>query len=120
MLNSGLLAINPSQAVYDKIIAQLATPATSQYTFPDQDLLADIFAGHWVALPYVYNALKTLRWEGVHDAIWRDDRVKNVHYILSPKPWDNLEDKESQDPTFAWWREVNEERVRDEQKKGLH
>ncbi len=23
----------------------------------------------------------------MHDAIWRDEGVKNVHYILMPKPW---------------------------------
>lgn len=73
--------MNPSQGVYDKIVEQLASPATLQYAFPDQDLLGDVFKGRWVALPYIYNALKTLRWEGVHDTIWRDKHVKNVHYI---------------------------------------
>ncbi|KAK4163934.1 glycosyl transferase [Cladorrhinum sp. PSN259] len=60
---------------------------TSSYDFSDQVLLGDAFAGRWMALPYVYNGLKTLRWPGVHDAIWLDDRVKNLHYGLTPKPW---------------------------------
>lgn len=30
-------------------------------------------------MPYVYNALKTLRI--IHPAIWRDEDVRNVHYM---------------------------------------
>ena len=72
-------------------------------------------------MPYVYNALKTLRWKGVHDAIWRDEEVKCVHYILSPKPWDEDEaekKREDRDGLHAWWWRVNEERQREEKEKG--
>lgn len=119
--------VNPAQATYDKIIEQLANSITSNYDFADQSLLGDIFYGRWVTLPYVYNALKTLRWEGVHDTIWRDKNVKNIHYILSPKPWDDEpEDKQrdlggpgqSQDPSHTWWTSLNENRLSDEQKSG--
>ncbi|KGO77210.1 Glycosyl transferase, family 8 [Penicillium italicum] len=121
--NGGLQVVNPTQAVYDKIIEQLDSSATSQYDFADQSLLGDIFQGRWVALPYIYNALKTLRRAGVHDAIWRDDKVKNVHYILSPKPWDeygdNQQSEQNYDPTHAWWKTLNAERLEEEQEHGL-
>ncbi|KAL3454067.1 nucleotide-diphospho-sugar transferase [Aspergillus insuetus] len=119
--NGGLQVVNPSQAVYDKIIAQLASSTASNYDFADQSLLSDIFYGRWVALPYIYNALKTLRREGVHDPIWVDENVKNVHYILSPKPWDedpNPETRTSNDPTHAWWWEVNDQRLEEKKAKG--
>ena len=87
--NSGLLVVNPSRDVYNLILHRIDEPSlVMKYDFPDQDLLSDLFRGRWVGLPYVYNALKTLRRDGVHDAIWRDDRVKCVHYIMTPKPWD--------------------------------
>lgn len=117
--------VNPSQAIYDKIVEQLASEsATSGYAFADQSLLGDIFYGRWVALPYIYNALKTLRWKGVHDSIWRDNSVKNVHYILSPKPWDEwangrIHGGESQDPSHVWWISLNAERLGAEQQGGL-
>lgn len=120
--------MNPAQAIYEKILEQLANASTSNYDFADQSLLGDIFYGRWVALPYIYNALKTLRWEGVHDTIWRDENVKNIHYILSPKPWDDESaDKQqdlekfgqSQDPSHTWWTSLNEKRLSEEQKTGI-
>lgn len=85
-MNGGLQVVNPSKAIYDLILTTLGQPQTANYAFPGQSLLSDLFCGRWVALPYIYNALKTLRWQGVHDYFWRDDEVKNVHYILAPKP----------------------------------
>ncbi|PYH90570.1 glycosyl transferase family protein [Aspergillus ellipticus CBS 707.79] len=124
--NGGLQVVNPSQAVYDKIMAQMASAATSNYEFADQSLLSDVFFGRWVALPYVYNALKTMRWDGVHDAIWRDDRVKNIHYLLSPKPWDESEDvqsgreaRPSENAPHAWWWDFTEERLKEERARGV-
>ena len=122
--NGGLQVVNPSRVVYDKITNQLNTSLSiTNYDFADQSLLSDVFRGRWVALPYVYNALKTMRWKGVHDAIWRDEEVKNVHYILNPKPWDEAEDvrrsERSQDPLNAWWWEVTEERLRGEKERGI-
>ena len=83
-----------------------------------KSLLGDLFFGRWVPLPYTYNALKTLRWKGVHDAIWRDDEVKNVHYILSPKPWDEKKE-DAKDETHPWWHDMNEERLKSEKAKGI-
>lgn len=54
----------------------------------------------------------------MHDAIWRDENVKNVHYILSPKPWEEVEE-ESNDETHVWWKDVNAERVRAELGMGV-
>ena len=79
-INGGLQVINPSKTLYAQIMAYLETSMTNM-DFADQSLLSDLFRGRWVALPYVYNALKTLRWEGVHAQIWRDENVKNIARI---------------------------------------
>jgi lipopolysaccharide biosynthesis glycosyltransferase len=55
------------------------SPEIPGYRFPDQDALAAIFRGKWLPLPYVYNALKTLR--VAHKPLWNDDAVKNIHYM---------------------------------------
>lgn len=88
------------------------------YDFADQSLLGDLFHGRWVALPYIYNALKTLRHEGVHRPIWRDAEVKNVHYILSPKPWQEKAG-EATDESHAWWWAANLERLAREKEGGI-
>lgn len=101
----------------------MGSEATSSYEFSDQSLLGDVFNGRWVGIPYIYNALKTLRWKGVHDAIWRDDKVKNVHYILSPKPWDENDDdkkKEGRDGSNQWWWDIHEKRLAEEKKAGIN
>ena len=117
--NGGLVVCNPSQGTYDKISQALKDgDLTSSYEFADQSLLGDRFHGRWVGLPYVYNALKTLRWEGVHHQIWRDGNVKNIHYILSPKPWDETLETATNE-THRWWLEVNEERLQSEKSRGI-
>ena len=89
--------------------------AISNYEFADQSLLGDLFSGRWVGLPYIYNALKTLR--DCHKEIWRDQSVKNCHYILD-KPW-NEKPEDAKNETHKWWHVVNEERIADEKKSGL-
>jgi len=115
MCNSGLLVVAPSAKSYDVITKTLEDHSkTSTYSFPDQALISDVFHDRWFALPYIYNALKTLRW--CHKEIWRDDEVKNVHYILGTKPWDK---RESEDETHAWWWKVDDERRDLEKKAGV-
>jgi lipopolysaccharide biosynthesis glycosyltransferase len=118
MPNGGLQVVNPSLATYNLILEQLSNETSSNYDFADQSLLGDLFDGRWVALPYIYNALKTLRTKGVHDAIWKDEKVKNVHYILSPKPWDEGKGKCSLE-VHEWWWPVNEERRAKEKEGGI-
>jgi hypothetical protein len=122
MPNGGLQVVVPCAEVYEKISAALSDEKTGSYDFSDQSLLGDVFHGRWVPLPYIYNALKTLRWKGVHDPIWRDDRVKNVHYILSPKPWDETEEdktKPNRDGSHQWWWDVNIDRLEHEKANGI-
>ena len=120
MLNSGLLVVVPSTGAFNAITEHLTTsPAVAHYSFPDQELLSVVFKDRWIPLPYVYNALKALRWEGVHRSIWRDDRVKVVHYILNPKPWSETKGQKGADETHPWWFQANDERLLDEKRRGI-
>lgn len=129
MLNSGLLVINPSTDAFTLIVEAINNPEiTDKHDFPDQGLLSEVFEGRWVPLPYVYNALKTLRWRTVHDTVWRDDDVKIVHYIFAKKPWTSrtLEEKDVRDEWEAsdkllheWWWEVDDERKKIEKERGV-
>ena len=120
MPNGGLQVVNPCAAIYDRILHQLTNDSAIQsYEFADQSMLGDIFFDRWHTLPYIYNGLKTLRWDNVHAPIWRDDRVKNIHYIFSPKPWEE-DEGEAGDPTHAWWFTANRERLGDEKKRGIN
>ncbi|KAJ5719737.1 Glycosyl transferase family 8 [Penicillium malachiteum] len=123
-LNSGVLVITPSTRIYSEIQSALQDQGRiEKYSFPDQDLLADVFEGRWVAIPYVYNALKTLRWEGVHSDIWRDEEVKAVHYIFARKPWHEdvqlSDDLKELDVPGRWWWHANRTRKHLEIEKGL-
>lgn len=121
-MNGGLQVVNPSKEVFDLIINHMASDKAIDMEFADQSLLSDLFKGCWVPLPYIYNALKTLRWKGVHDPIWRDDKVKNIHYILAPKPWDEMDaqgNNISKDETHGWWVKSNQERLAQEKNKGI-
>ncbi|KAL4799444.1 nucleotide-diphospho-sugar transferase [Aspergillus venezuelensis] len=130
MLNSGLLVVRPSLHANKQIQSYLSSPSKlDKYTFPDQELLSEAFQERWVPLPYIYNALKTMRDENVHGAMWRDDQVKNVHYIFAVKPWqdeppvqEEMEKKkegEKGDVLNRWWWEVNYERRALEREKGI-
>jgi alpha-N-acetylglucosamine transferase len=120
MPNGGLQVVIPSKETYDLIQQGLQSSVTADYEFADQSMLSDLFPGRWVALPYIYNALKTMRWEGVHDAIWRDEEVKNAHILLSPKPWDEKgDDKGKNDETHKWWWKYNDRRQADEKSRDI-
>lgn len=123
MPNGGLQVVIPSAKVYEQISMALQEEKTAGYDFSDQSLLGDLFHGRWVPLPYIYNALKTLRWKSVHDPIWRDDKVKNIHYILSPKPWDEDEadmQKPDRDSSNQWWWNIHWRRLREEKARGIN
>ncbi|KAK8138805.1 hypothetical protein PG984_002185 [Apiospora sp. TS-2023a] len=120
-MNGGLQVVNPSKQVFSQIVDYMESHAVNM-DFADQSVLSDLYRGRWVPLPYVYNALKTLRWEGVHAPIWRDDRVKNVHYILAPKPWDEVDAQGKfvgTDESHGWWVRVNNERLAWEMENGV-
>ncbi|KAF4124291.1 glycosyl transferase family [Geosmithia morbida] len=122
-LNSGTVVLEPSVAVYREILAMLEREETARMTFPDQDLLADLYPDRWVVLPYVFNALKSMRREGVHRHIWRDDEVRIVHYILSPKPWDEMDAHgrwTGEDETHKWWVDATLKRRADERVRGIY
>jgi lipopolysaccharide biosynthesis glycosyltransferase len=161
-LNGGLLVLRPSEKTWSAICTYLTNTSTSTSTSPnqttttkissklpfaDQSLLSDLFRGRWRVLPWVYNALKTMRWPGVHDRLWRgenDGKVKCVHYILTPKPWqeENHDDvgdsrvaaeaesssgepmivalpKKKRETTHQWWMDVDLERRRWERENGV-
>lgn len=94
ILNGGLVSLTPSGALTAQIgeyLTSAATATPANLPFADQSLLSNLFRGRWVPLPYFYNALQTMRWRGVHDALWRDGEVRCVHYILGQgrKPWES-------------------------------
>lgn len=48
-----------------------------------------------------YNAIKTGRYE--HPQMWRDEEVRNLHYIVG-KPWNTGREKGGVDEvTHGWW-----------------
>ncbi|KAG5436854.1 hypothetical protein PCANB_001607 [Pneumocystis canis] len=115
MLNSGLVVLNPNPEEFALILEHVVNsdkyPAT-MLNFAEQSLLSYVYEEKWLPLPYIYNALKTLR--TVHDKLWNDDDVKIVHYILN-KPWsDENEGRDSDDPTHAWWWSLEKERKAEE------
>ncbi|OLN86368.1 Galactinol synthase 1 [Colletotrichum chlorophyti] len=120
-MNGGLQVVNPSKKLFEQIVRHMERGAMDM-DFADQSLLSDLYRGRWVALPYVYNALKTLRWEGVHSEIWRDAEVKNVHYILAPKPWDEIDERgewTGTEESHRWWVEFDRERRKGEKAEGI-
>ncbi|KAJ8660065.1 hypothetical protein O0I10_004293 [Lichtheimia ornata] len=105
--NSGLIVLRPSHAKFQAIMEKIyGTNNLTSYTFPDQDFLNEVFNEKWVKLPYIYNALKTL--PVTHAGMWRLEHVKNIHFILTRKPWDG----EGEDDRYlhnVWWEHVNKE-----------
>ncbi|KAI0094619.1 nucleotide-diphospho-sugar transferase [Irpex rosettiformis] len=116
LLNSGTVVINPSTELAESIHNYLATsPLIPTFSFPDQDLLANFFAGRWKALPWCYNALKTLR--QIHQNLWRDEEIRCVHYILHQKPWHAPRGSVPEDEvTYGWWW-ADYDRLRDAMKE---
>ncbi|KAI9445233.1 nucleotide-diphospho-sugar transferase [Lactarius indigo] len=109
LLNSGLVVLTPSATLARSIIDFLHTsPLVPTFSFPDQDLLAAFFEGRWKPLPWVYNALKTLR--AIHKGLWRDEEVRCLHYVLPDKPWKrrvrggDVVDESTE--THKWWWEL--------------
>jgi hypothetical protein len=125
-LNGGLQIFKPSRAKFEKIYSVLINSAPSEFLFADQSLLSKAFHNEWEPLylslwvllmrPFIYNALKTLR--SAHPPIWKDEEVKNVHYILA-KPWDDGGKGKGSEETHMWWWEVDEERQIKEKEIGL-
>ncbi len=102
-LNGGFLVVTPDEAVFDDMVRRLgALDDLSRFPFAEQDFLNEVYADRWVPLPYVYNALKTLPFQ--HPGLWRDDEVKNIHYIID-KPWDAAPDPDDRyfPLTTLWW-----------------
>ncbi|KAJ7070910.1 glycosyltransferase family 8 protein [Mycena amicta] len=102
-LNSGTVVLQPSRFLAQQLYDFLATDErVSTFTFPDQDLLTVFFKGKWTALPWYYNALKTLR--VIHSPLWDDDVARVVHYILTDKPWKSRESQlEEYEVVNSWW-----------------
>lgn len=99
-LNSGTVVLRPSADDFAKIYHTLNfDPLVKTFKFPDQDLLAYVFEGKYEPISYRYNALKTLK--SCHPEMWRDEDVKNVHYILD-KPWASRTVSHASADTHQW------------------
>ncbi|KAJ7181785.1 nucleotide-diphospho-sugar transferase [Mycena crocata] len=118
-LNSGTVVLEPSRELAKNLYHFLATDErVPTFSFPDQDLLTVFFEGKWTALPWYYNALKTLR--TIHASMWDDDVARCVHYILADKPWHGRESKEYQVVNNWWWAQYDKvyEKLRAEDVEG--
>jgi len=104
-LNGGFLVLTPDEAVFERMVRQLAeVDDLSRYVFAEQDFLNEFYEGRWVPMPYVYNALKTLAFQ--HPSLWDIDEVKNIHYIID-KPWQApLDEADRYFPVNRLWWEV--------------
>jgi lipopolysaccharide biosynthesis glycosyltransferase len=61
-MNGGLQIINPNQKHFNDINNIMRNASlTSTFAFANQSLLSKHFKDRWISLPYVYNALKTMR-----------------------------------------------------------
>jgi len=103
-----MVVLHPSKELSEAIIHfLLTTDKIAEFSFPDQDLLTAYFQGKWKALPWYYNALRTLR--VIHKPEWSDDEVRCVHYILAQKPWSArvpIRETEGEfDVVNRWWWE---------------
>lgn len=64
--------MTPSLEQLDQILTLFRkVTSPTQYLFPDQDLLNEVFAGRWKSIGYGYNALKTL--SVAHPPIWNEE-----------------------------------------------
>ncbi|KAK4657413.1 hypothetical protein QC762_212780 [Podospora pseudocomata] len=129
-LNGGLQVVRPDLGVYEEIVGYMNTPGID-LSFADQSVLAGCFRDRWVGLGWEFNALKTMRWRGVHDDVWGDGEVRNVHYILTPKPWEEERDEKGRvvmgegkrgaedKVTSQWWVDVDDERREREEERGI-
>lgn len=113
-LNSGLVVLDPDPSTFQAILHELNTnPEVPNLRFPDQDLLARHFRGRVRFLGYEYNALKSLR--SCHKPLWKDQDVRNVHFIFSDKPWSARPNPADEYNTLVewWWEEFGkvEERL---------
>ncbi|KAI7876675.1 nucleotide-diphospho-sugar transferase [Lichtheimia hyalospora FSU 10163] len=108
--NSGMIVLKPSRSKFQEITLRLyRIPDLTSYRFPDQDFLNEIFEHRWIHLPYIYNSLKTL--SVAHPTMWDFHKVKNIHYILSNKPWDDYVDDERYMAQYRLWRDVYTEAI---------
>lgn len=83
--NAGFLVLKPDAEIFRQLEERIAAITDlSRYAFSEQDLLNEYFADRWQALPFTYNALKTLSVQHVNT--WRSAPAKNIHFILT-KPW---------------------------------
>ena len=81
-LNGGFLVLEPDEEVFSWLQQKVAAITDlRRYPFSEQDLLNEVFENRWLPLPYIYNALKTLPFQ--HSAMWREEDVKNLHFILA-------------------------------------
>ncbi|KAI9884092.1 MAG: hypothetical protein M1823_004122 [Watsoniomyces obsoletus] len=115
LMNSGVFLFHPSAELWERILNFLnTTPKIKEFTFPDQNFLDEFFKNRWIALPWVWNALKThVYW---HRNVWvRNEDVRILHYIVD-KPWSERIKEDGKagylrrdGTTHGWWWMVYEE-----------
>lgn len=85
--NSGLFLLRPDKNMLSDMEEYISQKGDiSSWIFADQDFLNDFFKGYTHQLPFVYNALKTMRIQ--HGTFWDLNVIRNIHFILE-KPWND-------------------------------
>lgn len=79
--NSGVFAVTPSRALFDRMIAAL--PSTPSADGGDQGFL-NAFLETWRPLPLEYNTTKRIF--SHHSALYDEEDVRVLHYV-GVKPW---------------------------------
>ncbi|QRW14305.1 glycosyltransferase family 8 protein [Ceratobasidium sp. AG-Ba] len=106
LIGAGLVVLIPNDDTHSELLRALHSDRNaSKYIFVEQDFLANYFKGRIKYLGYEYNAVKPMR--ECHKDLWRDEGVRNVHYVLKDKPWSIPEGSGTLEAQFrvvhGWW-----------------
>ena len=91
--NAGMMVLAPSRVVFGHMMRALASMDLSACGFAEQDFLNAYYRGAWAALPWHYNATKTLyachrlHHNGCVQGLWVLPSIRNLHFTMA-KPWD--------------------------------
>lgn len=82
-LNAGVMVVEPSEVLYDRLIAEVYKVASSQEVFGDQDVINSYYE--------TWNEREELHLDAsFNTCFYASETIINpkvIHFILAPKPW---------------------------------